>query len=106
MADPSVQSRVSTAQSEDAVKTKIALWKSLARLIRLSNQSGTLLLMLPTLWALVLASQGRAPGRLVLIFGAGSFQGPGYLLNLMKLIGLCLPHPLEPWLIAKAGNIY
>lgn len=83
MADPSVQSRVSTAQSEDDVKTKIALWKSLARLIRLPNQSGTLLLMLPTLWALVLASQGRPPVRLVLIFAAGSFvmRSAGVVMN-------------------------
>ena len=49
------------------------LWSSLASLIRLSNQSGTWLLMLPTLWALILASQGNPPAGLLLIFAAGSF---------------------------------
>jgi len=41
--------------------------------MRLPNQSGTFLLMLPTLWALVLAFHGRPPLALVLIFAVGSF---------------------------------
>jgi len=49
------------------------LWSSLASLIRLQNQSGTWLLMLPTLWALILASQGKPPASLLIIFAAGSF---------------------------------
>jgi 4-hydroxybenzoate polyprenyltransferase len=56
---------------------------NLASLIRLSNQSGTWLLMLPTLWALVLASGGRPPLALLLIFAAGSFlmRSAGVVLN-------------------------
>jgi 4-hydroxybenzoate polyprenyltransferase len=55
----------------------------LPSLIRLSNQSGTWLLMLPTLWALVLASGGRPPVSLLLIFAAGSFlmRSAGVVLN-------------------------
>jgi len=59
------------------------LWRSLADLIRLSNQSGTLLLMLPTLWSLVLASEGRPSPTLLLVFMAGSFfmRSAGVVLN-------------------------
>lgn len=58
-------------------------WPALARLIRLSNQSGTLLLMLPPLWALVLAAEGRPSISLVAIFVAGSFlmRSAGVILN-------------------------
>ena len=58
-------------------------WRTLAQLIRLSNQSGTLLLALPTLWALVLASQGRPPLDLVAVFLAGSFlmRSAGVIMN-------------------------
>lgn len=57
--------------------------RTLARLIRLSNQSGTLLLMLPTLWSLLLAAQGRPAWSLVAIFVAGSFlmRSAGVVLN-------------------------
>lgn len=57
--------------------------RSLAHLIRLSNQSGTLLLMLPTLWSLLLATQGRPAWSLVAIFVAGSFlmRSAGVVLN-------------------------
>ncbi len=53
------------------------------RLIRLQNQTGTLLLLLPTLWALVLASQGLPPWRLLVIFIIGSFlmRSAGVVLN-------------------------
>ncbi|MEW6542524.1 MAG: 4-hydroxybenzoate octaprenyltransferase [Nitrospirota bacterium] len=58
-------------------------WAALARLIRLSNQSGTLLLMLPTLWGLFLASKGRPSPTLLAIFVAGSFlmRSAGVVLN-------------------------
>ncbi len=58
-------------------------WPALAQLIRLSNQSGTLLLLLPPLWALVLAAEGRPPVALVAIFAAGSFlmRSAGVVLN-------------------------
>ena len=53
------------------------------RLIRLQNQTGTLLLLLPTLWALVLASRGFPPWRLTAIFIIGSFlmRSAGVVLN-------------------------
>ncbi len=60
-----------------------AKWMALAHLIRLPNQSGTLLLALPICWALVLASHGRPPLDLVLIFLAGSFlmRSAGVVMN-------------------------
>ncbi|MGH7233385.1 MAG: 4-hydroxybenzoate octaprenyltransferase, partial [Nitrospiraceae bacterium] len=56
---------------------------TVSRLIRLSNQSGTFLLMLPTLWALVLASRGRPPVGLLIIFATGSFlmRSAGVIMN-------------------------
>lgn len=48
-------------------------WSTLADLIRLRNQTGSLLLLCPTLWALVLAGDGRPPLPLVAIFTAGVF---------------------------------
>ena len=58
-------------------------WSAIGRLIRLSNQSGTLLLMLPTFWALVLASKGNPSVGLLVIFAAGSFlmRSAGVILN-------------------------
>jgi 4-hydroxybenzoate polyprenyltransferase len=52
-------------------------------LIRLQHQTGTSLLLLPTLWALVLASRGLPPLRLFLVFCAGSFvmRSAGVILN-------------------------
>ncbi len=52
-------------------------------MVRLSNQTGTLLLLLPSLWALVMASDGRPSGQLLLIFTAGSFimRSAGVIMN-------------------------
>jgi 4-hydroxybenzoate polyprenyltransferase len=48
-------------------------WSALADLIRLRNQTGSLLLLFPTLWALVLAGEGHPPPFLTAIFIAGVF---------------------------------
>ena len=58
-------------------------WASVSRLIRLPSQTGTWLLMLPTLWALVLSSQGIPPWQLLVIFILGSFvmRSAGVILN-------------------------
>src|SRR5438876_10221719 len=48
-------------------------WSDLADLIRLRNQTGSLLLLFPTLWALVLAGDGHPPLPLTAIFVAGVF---------------------------------
>lgn len=58
-------------------------WAHVSRLIRLPSQTGTWLLMLPTLWALVLSSRGLPPWRLLLIFMLGSFlmRSAGVVLN-------------------------
>ncbi|MBD0316357.1 MAG: 4-hydroxybenzoate octaprenyltransferase [Nitrospiraceae bacterium] len=58
-------------------------WSALARVIRLQNQTGTYLLVLPTLWTLVLATGGWPAPRLVAIFLAGSFlmRSAGVILN-------------------------
>lgn len=67
------------------MRTAVALipWTALARVIRLQNQTGTYLLMLPTLWTLVLAAGGWPAPRLVAIFLAGSFlmRSAGVILN-------------------------
>lgn len=61
----------------------IPSFSAFGRLIRLQSQTGTLLLLLPTLWALVLASRGLPPWRLTLIFIIGSFlmRSAGVVLN-------------------------
>lgn len=58
-------------------------WPALARLIRLQNQTGTYLLLLPTLWALILAARGMPPPHLLVIFLSGSFlmRSAGVILN-------------------------
>ena len=58
-------------------------WDSIADLIRLRNQSGTWLLMLPSLWSLVLATHGHPPLTLVGIFVLGAFvmRSLGVVLN-------------------------
>ena len=58
-------------------------WSNVSRLIRLPSQTGTWLLMLPTLWALVLASRGLPTWRLLVIFMLGSFlmRSAGVVLN-------------------------
>ena len=58
-------------------------WSALARLIRLPNQTGTYLLLLPTLWSLVLAARGIPPPRLLIIFIGGSFlmRSAGVIMN-------------------------
>lgn len=60
-----------------------AFWPTLAHLIRLNNQAGTMLLMLPTMWALVLASRGVPRPSLVAIFAVGSFlmRSAGVIMN-------------------------
>ena len=58
-------------------------WSAISRLVRLNNQTGTWLLLLPTLWSLVLAARGLPPWQLILIFMLGSFlmRSAGVILN-------------------------
>ena len=63
----------STDLSSKQYPQKSFAFSALSRLIRLQNQSGTLLLMLPSLWALVLASQGKPDPLLIAIFIIGAF---------------------------------
>jgi len=58
-------------------------WSAAARLIRLQSQTGTWLLLLPTLWSLVLAERGFPALGLVITFAAGSFlmRSAGVVLN-------------------------
>lgn len=58
-------------------------WPALARLIRLPNQTGTYLLLLPTMWGLVLAARGIPPFHLLAIFIGGSFlmRSAGVIMN-------------------------
>ena len=48
-------------------------WSALADLLRLRNQTGSFLLLFPTLWALVLAGDGHPPLLLTAVFIAGVF---------------------------------
>lgn len=48
-------------------------WSAVADLIRLRNQTGSFLLLFPTLWALVLAGEGHPPLSLTAIFVMGAF---------------------------------
>ena len=58
-------------------------WSAISRLIRLQSQTGTWLLLLPTLWSLVLAARGLPPLHLLAIFITGSFvmRSAGVVLN-------------------------
>lgn len=58
-------------------------WSNVSRLIRFSNQTGTWLLLLPTLWALVFAARGIPPWHLIVIFSLGAFvmRSAGVVLN-------------------------
>ena len=57
--------------------------QSVANLIRLFNQTGTLLLLIPSLWSLVLASRGVPDLTLVVVFTLGAFfmRSAGVVLN-------------------------
>lgn len=57
--------------------------QAFANLIRLFNQTGTLLLLFPTLWSLVLASRGWPSTTLLIIFVMGSFimRSAGVIMN-------------------------
>ncbi|MFQ5455112.1 MAG: 4-hydroxybenzoate octaprenyltransferase [Nitrospirota bacterium] len=56
---------------------------AISELIRLDKQYGTLLLMLPTLWSLMLATDGKPSLRLLIIFVLGSFlmRSAGCVIN-------------------------
>jgi 4-hydroxybenzoate polyprenyltransferase len=58
-------------------------WSAISRLIRFQNQTGTWLLMFPTVWSLALAARGIPPLRLFIIFVTGSFvmRSAGVVLN-------------------------
>lgn len=57
--------------------------RAIADLIRLQNQSGTVLLLMPCLWSLVLAADGHPPLLLVAIFVLGAFlmRSAGCVIN-------------------------
>jgi 4-hydroxybenzoate polyprenyltransferase len=76
MADPVLETQVPSRQPR-------LTWSNISRLIRLPNQTGTWLLLLPTLWALVLAARGLPSWHLVVIFTLGSFlmRSAGVALN-------------------------
>src|SRR5262249_20696758 len=71
---------MSTSEAETVPRLT---WTNVSRLIRLPSQTGTWLLMLPTLWSLVLASKGLPPWPLLLLFMLGSFimRSAGVVLN-------------------------
>jgi len=58
-------------------------WSALADLIRLRKQTGSFLLLFPTVWALVLAGEGHPPPFLTAIFVAGVFvmRSAGVVIN-------------------------
>ncbi|MGL5080534.1 MAG: 4-hydroxybenzoate solanesyltransferase [Microcoleaceae cyanobacterium] len=58
-------------------------WKTIVRLLRWDKPAGRLILMLPALWAIVLATQGTPPWPLVLIviFGSLATSAAGCVVN-------------------------
>jgi 4-hydroxybenzoate polyprenyltransferase len=75
---------MSTSLPSDFLKSRFeARLRAFTNLIRLSNQTGTLLLLFPTLWSLILASQGWPEAHLIIIFVMGSFvmRSAGVIMN-------------------------
>ena len=75
---------MTTSQSSDFSESIfVPRLRAFANLIRLSSQTGTLLLLFPTLWSLVLASQGWPEIHLLIIFIIGSFlmRSAGVIMN-------------------------
>jgi 4-hydroxybenzoate polyprenyltransferase len=72
----------SSSPEQESLSPRLS-WSAISRLIRLQNQTGTWLLMLPTLWSLVLAAHGMPSLHLVSIFIIGSFvmRSAGVVLN-------------------------
>ena len=62
------------------LKNRLVLY---GNLIRLSKQYGTLLLLFPALWSLLIASNGRPPVHILLIFVIGAFlmRSAGCVIN-------------------------
>jgi 4-hydroxybenzoate polyprenyltransferase len=58
-------------------------WSELGQLIRLRNQTGSLLLLFPTLWALLLASNGHPSFKFLAIFILATFvmRSAGVIIN-------------------------
>jgi 4-hydroxybenzoate polyprenyltransferase len=71
------------APTHDVPSQSNLSWSAVSRLIRLRNQTGTWLLLLPTLWSLILAARGIPPWPLIVIFSLGSFlmRSAGVVLN-------------------------
>jgi len=75
---------MSTSQPSDySQSTFVSRLLAFANLIRLFNQTGTLLLLFPALWSLVLASHGWPATNLLFIFVLGSFimRSAGVIMN-------------------------
>ena len=72
-----------TPTSPDLLQPQQGQTNPFFHLIRLSNQTGTLLLLLPCLWALVLASQGNPDPVLLVVFILGAFlmRSAGVVMN-------------------------
>ena len=67
-------------ESVSNLKNRLVLY---GNLIRLSKQYGTLLLLFPALWSLLIASNGRPPVHILLIFVIGAFlmRSAGCVIN-------------------------
>lgn len=75
---------MSTSQPSDSSQSIfVPRLQAFANLIRLFNQTGTLLLLFPALWSLVLASHGWPATDLLIIFVLGSFimRSAGVIMN-------------------------
>ena len=74
---------MSAPAASSSAASSLVPWSALARLIRLPNQTGTYLLLLPTLWALVLATRGIPSLKLLAIFIGGAFimRSAGVIMN-------------------------
>ena len=74
---------MSAPAASSSAASSVLPWSALAKLIRLPNQTGTYLLLLPTMWALVLATRGIPPLKLLVVFIGGAFlmRSAGVIMN-------------------------
>ncbi|MBS0164507.1 MAG: 4-hydroxybenzoate octaprenyltransferase [Nitrospira sp.] len=74
---------MSAPAASSSASSSVVPWPALARLIRLPNQTGTYLLLLPSLWALVLAARGIPSLKLLVMFISGAFimRSAGVIMN-------------------------
>lgn len=75
--------KISNAMIADPQSSPEPTWLTIARLLRWDKPAGRLILMIPALWALILATQGQPPLPLflVMVFGTLATSAAGCVIN-------------------------